>query len=298
MDNLVLAIGNFDGVHYGHQKIIAEVKNLAESINLKDSWGVMFFDPHPKTALNGYKKFMLTTVSQRIDLLKDLNVPNVLVVPFVEVQNLTAEEFFKDILLERYHVKGLVTGSNFNFGKEAKGDSNLMVKLSQDNGVKYICLEKQMYNKEMAYSSTNIRNFINEGNIIEANKFLGHSFKVSATVLHGNKIGRTIGFPTANLSIENYIAPKFGVYVVYAYVDGKKHQAIANFGLRPSVVVEKNELLEVHLFNFNEDIYSKNIEVEFMDFIRAETKFASIEELKAQIEKDKQFAVNYFNKIN
>ncbi|MDR2007838.1 MAG: riboflavin biosynthesis protein RibF, partial [Alphaproteobacteria bacterium] len=174
--------------------------------------------------------------------------------------------------------------------------AKLIAELSKAAGIKYVCLPKQMYNVDTAYSSTNIRKLIGEGNIRLANTLIEHNYTITAKVQHGNKLGRTLGFPTANLSIADYATPKYGVYLVYAYVDGTKYQAIANFGLRPSVSNEKKELLEVHLFDFSGDLYEKEISVEFIDFIREEQKFASLDALKNQLEQDKIFALNYFNK--
>ncbi|MCL2566561.1 MAG: riboflavin biosynthesis protein RibF [Alphaproteobacteria bacterium] len=297
MKDLVLAIGNFDGVHCGHQKIISAAKNLAAEMGLENNWGVMFFDPHPRIALKNHCGFLLTSTAEKLELLKNLGVPCFYVIPFKEIQNLNAHEFFHEILQKKYNVRGLITGDDFNFGKNRLGDANLIAELSKHTGIKYICLEKQMYNADIAYSSTNIRKLIGEGNIQLANNLLGHNYKITAPVMHGNKLGRTLGFPTANLSIAEYAAPKYGVYVVYAFVDGVRYKAIANFGLRPSVSNKKKELLEVNLFDFEGDLYEASISVEFIDFIRIEQKFASLEDLKNQLNQDKIFAINYFEKL-
>ena len=298
MEGLVLAIGNFDGVHKGHKKIISKTKALAKELNLSDNWGLMYFDPHPRIMLKNHGNFLLTTSQEKFKLLKSLEVPNIIEIPFNEVQQLTPEQFFFDVLLKKYNVKGIVTGANFSFGKGKSGNTQSITKMASEAGVKYECISEEKYSKDISYSSTNIREFIEQGNIKLANDLLGHNFKITSTVIHGNKLGRTLGFPTANLCIDDYVSPKYGVYVVYVYADGKKYNAIASFGLRPTVQMKaRSEVLEVHLFDFDGDLYDKTIDVEFIEFVREELKFNSLDELKDQMNKDKAFTLDYFKKL-
>lgn len=297
MNALVLAIGNFDGVHKAHKKILQKTKELAKELNLENNWGVMYFTPHPRIYLKGHTNFLLTNQSQKFDLLKELRVPHIIEISFAEVYNLTAEHFFLDVLIKKYNIKGIVTGSNFNFGKDKVGNKNTLLDLSLKHNIKYVFVEEERYNIDVAYSSSNIRKCISEGNIKLANDLLDQNFKIQSKVIHGKKLGRLLGFPTANLSIGDYVSPEFGVYVVYAYVDRKQYRAIANFGLRPTATNEKTELLEVNLLDFDGDLYDKIIEVEFLDFIRVEKKFNSLDELKEQMNIDKQTAVDYFKKL-
>ncbi len=297
MEGLVLAIGNFDGVHKGHKKIIQETKHLAKELGLENNWGLMYFDPHPRMFLKNHDNFLLTSKEEKFNLLKKLLVPIIIALPFNEIYHLSAEQFFFDILIKKYNVKGMVTGDNFNFGKGRSGNIGVLSSMALRSGIKYVCVKEEKYNENISYSSSNVRKFINQGNIVLANDLLGHGFKIKSCVIHGNKLGRTLGFPTANLFIDNYVSPKYGVYIVFAYIEGKKYRAMSNFGLRPTATKEKIEVLEVHIFDFDGDLYDKIIEVEFIDFIRDEKKFESLDQLKKQISKDKKLALDYFKKL-
>jgi riboflavin kinase/FMN adenylyltransferase len=298
MEGLVLAIGNFDGVHLGHKKIIQETAKLAKELNLQNNWGVMYFDPHPRVMLSKHKNFLLTNSKEKFSLLKQLGVPNIIEQKFDDIYHLSPEEFFFNVLFQKYNIKGIVTGDNFNFGKGKSGNPQNIVRMATEVGIKYVCVLEEKYSDDISYSSTNIRKFIQDGNIKLVNELLGHNFKISSTVIHGNKLGRTLGFPTANLCIDDYVSPKYGVYIVHTYIDGKKYNAIASFGLRPTVKMsDRKEVLEVHLFNFNEDLYGKIIDVEFLQFVRAELKFDSLDALKEQMELDKKITLDYFKKL-
>ncbi len=281
--NGVYAIGSFDGIHLGHKEILQETKKLANALG--SFAGVILFNPHPKEYMGYLSNAFITSNNQQINEIAKLGIDKILILPFAEVQCLNAQSFVEDILKNKLQIKGLVSGENFYFGSNKTGSVAYLKEVSPSISVEYTCVPNVLVNNKVCSSSI-IRLLIQEGKVEDVTSYLGRNFIVESTVIHGNKRGRTLGFPTANLNINNYISLKYGVYAVNLYVDGITYTGIANFGMRPSIKEEKTELLEVNIFDFNENIYDKQVSVEFLYFIRAEQKFESLNALMQQIQQD------------
>jgi riboflavin kinase/FMN adenylyltransferase len=287
--NGVYAIGSFDGIHLGHVAILQETKKLANS--LETFAGVILFNPQPKEYMGYLSNAFITSNNQQINEIAKLGIDKILILPFADVHALNAQSFVADIIKNKLQIKGLVSGENFYFGSNKTGSVAYLKEVAPSIPFKYVCVPNVIMHNNVCSSSI-IRLLIQEGKVEEVPQYLGRNFIVESTVIHGNKRGRTLGFPTANLNISNYISLKYGVYSVNLYVDGIKYKGIANFGMRPSIKEEKTELLEVNIFNFDENIYDKQVSVEFLYFIRAEQKFESLDALMQQIQQDVMLVKN------
>jgi riboflavin kinase/FMN adenylyltransferase len=286
---ICLTIGNFDGVHLGHLQIIAEVKKIAQEKNLASA--ILTFEPHPISFLrpDKSKDFRLTNLAQKLKTFRDLQVDYAIILPFNHIfSEITATDFIQKILVEGINIKHLAIGYDFIFGKNRQGDFKLLEKAAQefDFGLSEILAVK---NSDQTCSSSLVRKLITEGKISVANQFLQKQFSICGVVNEGKKLATQLGFPTANIAAKPHIIkPKFGVYKTITFIPhlNKKFSSITNFGIRPTVNDQEAPLFETHIFNFSEEIYGKKIYVEFVDFIREEKKFTSLEELKNQIKKD------------
>ena len=288
--NSSLVIGNFDGVHRGHKKVIKAAKVISK--RNKSQLGVMMFDPHPREYFTKEKQFLLSSLETKSEILESLGVNFIIILKFNKIlASMSALTFCNKILLNGCRMQHVFTGKNFRFGQNRTGNLRYLEKFGLENSFKVSGSELHKINKsKKIFSSSNVRKFIKKGKIKEANNFLGHHWSVSGTVITGDKRGRQIGFPTANISTEKYIYPKFGVYAVKVTFISGKHKGeikngIANFGLRPTFG-KKTAVLEVHLFSFKLNIYKTALKVSFVDYVRPEKKFLGIESLKNQIDKD------------
>lgn len=278
-------IGNFDGVHLGHLHIIKEVKKIAKEKNLASA--ILTFEPHPIAFFHAQKKenFRITSLAQKLKIFCDAGIDYAIILPFdKKFSEISATDFANKILLEALNIKHLTIGYDFTFGKNREGNFKLLeilnVNLSEISPVK---------KDDHTCSSTSVRKFISEGKIIEANRILGRNFAVEGIVNEGRKLASQLGFPTLNLSAKpQIIKPKFGVYKTETFIPSlnKKFSSITNFGIKPTLGGDTQPLFETHIPNFSQNIYGKKIFVEFIDFIRDEKKFSSLEELKNQIVKD------------
>ena len=285
-----LVIGNFDGVHRGHKKVI-ELANKISKKN-KSKLGIIMFAPHPKEYFSKEKQFLLSSIETKSEILERLGVNFIIILKFNKnLASMTALEFCNKILLNGCKMQHIFIGKNFRFGQNRVGDLKLLSNFGAKNNFKVSGLELYKLNSSKnIFSSSAVRKFIKNGQIKQANNFLGHCWSITGKVITGDKRGRLIGFPTANISTENYIYLKFGVYAVKVNflsgkLKGKEKSGIANFGLRPTFG-KKEALLEVHLFSFKLNIYKTALKVSFIDFVRPEMKFLGIEPLKLQIKKD------------
>ena len=288
-----LTIGNFDGIHLGHQSVIAQLINLSKLNNYKSA--ILSFNPHPRQFFSNSKDvFNIITPSFKKDMFNKLGID--IFIDFVFDKNLSSLkpiEFIEKILFKKLSIKNIIIGSDFKFGKDREGDLSLL----REKGSTYdfnVTLAQPVVDKtsKIKYSSSIIREDILGGNFEKVNEALGRFWHMKGKVIVGDKKARKINFPTANIIPENHILPLKGVYCVYANIDDKKYNAIANFGERPTVN-GKNILLETHIFDFNEDIYGKELTVEFLTFIRREKKFENFAKLTQQIKKDIQIAKKY-----
>ncbi len=286
-NNSVIAIGNFDGLHLGHKAVIDSAKKISHKE--KRRLGVMTFEPHPKSFFKKkYDFFRLTPFRMKYELLKKLEVDFMLNIKFNEnFMKISSTDFIEKILLGELKANHIVTGYDFVFGNKQSGNVDVLRQYcNSSKKLRYTeILEKKINNSEV--SSSLIRSFLRNGQISEANKILSRNWTVLSRVFHGQKKARMIGFKTANLKINSYCNICYGVYAVSIDIPFKKKLffGIANYGIKPTFT-KGTPILEVHIFNFNENIYGKKIKVNFLKFIRKEKKFQSIEKLKDQIIKD------------
>lgn len=288
-----VALGNFDGIHIGHQYLLKSNIEKAKEENLKPS--VLIFKNHTKTILKkdkNYKIDILTSFEEKIQLLKELGIEIVYVMDFNErIMKLSPELFVKNILLERLNAKLVTVGFDYRFGYKAQGDSNYLKELGKANGFVVNVIDPVYVEGEIV-SSTIIRNLIINGYIEKANKLLGRNYCLIGTVIKGRSRGRKLGFPTANIRLnDRYVIPKTGVYKTFTYVDNSKFLSLTNIGYNPTFN-EKNLKIETYILDFDEDIYDSIIKIEFMEFIRDDIKFNSVEELKNQMHKDVLYIKN------
>jgi len=288
--NNYIALGSFDGLHIGHLSLIYKVVEVAKKNNGKSM--VFTFKNHPKTLLN--KKDvpkLLMDNSRKVEVLRTHKVDIVCFQEFdLEFMKMTPEEFVKFLVLE-YNVKGFVVGFNYKFGYKNLGSVELLQKLQNKYGYELYVMEPCIY-KTQVISSTRIRKSLEDGDVLEASKMLSLPYTLSGEVINGKKLGRTIGFPTANLKYdENFILPKVGVYYTNIKVNNKIYKGITSVGNNPTVEGKKLTI-ETYILDYNKDIYGEKIDISFIKKIRDMKKFNNVEELKNQLEKDKSFAKN------
>jgi riboflavin kinase/FMN adenylyltransferase len=298
-ENSVVTIGTFDGVHMGHQKILSRLNNLAKEIAGES---ILFtFYPHPRMVVfpDNHNLKLIQTIDEKIDALRDFGLDNLIIYPFTkEFSRLTAFEFVRDILVEKLKVKTLVIGYDHQFGRNREGDLEFLKESAKifDFNVEEISAEEV---QEVNVSSTKIRQSLLNGEIERTNEFLGRSFQCSGVVVEGQKIGRTIGFPTANIDLNNQhkILPKDGVYAVRAEINGIFYNGMMNIGFNPTVLSKESteKKIEVHLFDFDADIYGEHMAVFLYRYIRNEKTFSNLEALKSQLKYDSKEVRNFFN---
>jgi len=295
--NINLAIGNFDGVHLGHQEVIKKL--VKDSIKLNRKSAILSFTPHPRQFFTkNYDDFSIIEESEKIKLFDKLNVDYYISLEFdYSLASLSAEEFVKNILFNKLNVKNITVGYDFRFGKDRKGDLELLKKLSNKYNFSVSVINQVINEKNLiVYSSSIIRNHINKGDFENVSMMLGRNWSISGKVVHGNKRAAKMNFPTANINPNNLIKPRKGVYAIKTKYLKKTYNGIANFGVRPTIDGDKL-LLETHLFDFNHDIYGKDLTVEFLTFIRDEKKFDNFEKLKEQIQKDIKLTKSYHARV-
>ena len=286
---LALTIGNFDGVHLGHLQILSEVKKIAKKQGLSSA--ILTFEPHPISFLKPDRPqdFRITSLSQKLKIFQEQEIDYVFALPFNKnLSEILANDFVEKLLVSSFNIKHLIVGYDFTFGKNREGNFNLLKDKSLEFGFNLSEIS-EIKNQQQTLSSSVVRKFLTEGKIIEANKILGKYFAVQGLVNHGQQLASKLGFPTINLkSKPHIIKPKFGVYKTISFIPHlkEKFSSITNFGIKPTIASGLLPVFETHIPNFSQDVYGKKIIVEFVDFIREEKKFSSIEDLKIQIKKD------------
>lgn len=284
----VIVLGNFDGFHKGHQKVIGQAGKIAHDMGT--TLTVLSMEPHPRMFFNpAQKEFRITSFRTKAHLLEEFGVDHFIVLPFdKELATMKAQDFVLDLLVNRIGALHIVVGYDYCFGAGRSGGVNVLGWLSQQEQFGLTVVEKVMED-DHTYSSSNIRAALEQGQVRKVASRLGHWWHVEGHVRKGDQRGRTINFPTANLLMDGYIEPKYGVYAVRVIIESGEHRgawnAIANVGRRPTFNKE-DVLLESHIFDFDGDIYEQPVKVEFVDFIRAEMKFDGLDKLREQIEKD------------
>ena len=292
--NAVVTIGTFDGVHLGHQAIFKAMKDIAHEVHGETV--VVTFHPHPRQVLNIGKEQLRFICSQqdKMEIFETFGIDNVVIIPFTkEFASTPSDQFITNFIINRLHPSAIVVGYDHHFGKNRMGDYPMLCELGAIHGFKTVQVDAQYVN-EVAVSSTKIRNALAVGNVKLANQLLGYPYSVTGTVVKGNEIGRTIGFPTANLDIPNefMIIDNPGVYACQTMIEGKTYNAMANIGSRPTIGDRaKNDfIIEVNIFDFEGDLYGKTLRVRFLERIRDEEKFDGLDSLKVQLECDREKA--------
>lgn len=297
--NPVLTIGTFDGVHLGHRKIINALHDRAKTINGESV--IFTFDPHPRkvVAPDEASLRLLTTLEEKIALFEQSGIDHLIIYPFTtEFSRLTYEEFVEVVLVGQIHLKFLVVGYDHRFGKNRQGDFEFLQQCAARYDFQIEQLDVLLMN-EANVSSTKIREAIQQGNFETANAFLGYPFTFHGTIVEGQKLGRKIQFPTANVqaSDPDKIIPGYGVYAVKVVIQGKLHLGMLNIGSRPTVNNNAdNRSIEVHIFDFDLEVYGEPIELVFYKKLRDEQKFPSLETLQDQLAKDKVNTISWFQK--
>ncbi|MEI7811585.1 MAG: bifunctional riboflavin kinase/FAD synthetase [Ignavibacteria bacterium] len=297
-NNTTVTIGTFDGFHRGHQNIIDLLVNHVRLFGGRSL--LITFEPHPRSVLSkDFQLKLLTTPEEKLKLIENSGVQNVLVMKFNhEFSELTYEEFVKNLIIGKIGIKELIMGHDHCLGKDRGGDENRIMLLGRKFGFSVQPVPAVRILDEVV-SSTKIRQALLSGDIEKANNFLGCCYSFSGNVVHGAERGRTLGFPTANIELndKNKIIPANGVYFVEAEVAGSKHYGIMNIGIRPTFSDVAGVMIEIHILNFDKDIYTQNFRVNIIRKIRDEIKFSSVDRLIEQINSDKQTAFEIINKI-
>ena len=286
-ENLSLALGFFDGVHIGHQKVLLSAVNYAKEHGLKSA--VITFKNHPFCYLKKVAPKYILTEAERRNKIAEIGIDYLFELDFEKIVSMSADEYLKNIIVKNFSPKAISTGFNHNFGKEKTGDTKFLEDNSLKYGYKYFVIEPQKIEHELI-SSTQIRKYLKEGNLKKANKMLGYKFKITGIVIKGKQIGRQLGFRTANILMPEKITDMpFGAYSTDITHKDKVYKGVTNYGLRPTVGETSLATIETHILDFNEDIYGDTITVEFNSMLRPEKKFASLDELKKQISEDINF---------
>jgi riboflavin kinase/FMN adenylyltransferase len=293
----VLALGNFDGVHRGHRKILERMRRVAAEHGATSV--VMTFDPHPPRVVRPDKAPpLLMTKAQKLEALADAGVQGAAIVRFTpELSRWDPELFVRTVLVDWLHVAEVWVGANFLFGHDRAGNFSMLRALGARYGFKTEKIDPVRY-KEFVVSSTRIRRLVGEGRVDEAGALLGHQYFIDGTILHGDHRGRTIGFPTANLCTENELLPPHGVYATTARVGSVVYPSVTNVGTRPTVDSSGRTTVETHVFDFDRDIYGESIRIGFVQRMRDERAFESLDALRMQIDADCRYARVLFDRLS
>ncbi|MFR5601641.1 MAG: bifunctional riboflavin kinase/FAD synthetase [Lachnospiraceae bacterium] len=296
LEPTVVTMGKFDGRHRGHQKLLRNMLRLKEEQGLKTA--IFTFSSTPKAVVEKKPQTVITTNQERRNNLETIGIDYLIEYPFTEeVSHMPPEEFVKKILVGQMNARAIVVGTDCGFGYKRAGDAQLLAKLAGELGYELVVIVKERDEKRVI-SSTYIREELDRGNMEKANKLLGEPYAIHGTVVHGNHIGGGIlGFPTANLipPPEKHL-PKFGVYVSKVRIDGRYYGGVTNIGRKPTIEGLSPIGVETFLYDFDENLYGKNIEVQLLHFERPEQKFQSLKELRAQIQRDKEYGEKYLKK--
>ncbi|MBS1774057.1 MAG: bifunctional riboflavin kinase/FAD synthetase [Bacteroidetes bacterium] len=296
--NAVVTIGTFDGVHLGHKVILNEAVKYANKTGGESI--LLTFEPHPRKLLFPDKSIqIITPLEQKLELITAAGIQHVIVVPFNKAfSELTAEAYIKDFLVSQVKAKTIIIGYDHRFGNDRQGDINLLKQYATYYHYNIQEIPAQLID-DAAVSSTKIRKALSEGNITDANTMLGREYSFIGNVVHGTQLGRTIGYPTANMKpiADEQLIPAEGVYAIKAKWNKQELKGMLNIGYRPTVTNEMRLKIEANLFDFNENIYNQTLEIIFIERLRNEEKFPSIDALKEQLAKDKENAMQILNSL-
>ncbi|MBK6274893.1 MAG: bifunctional riboflavin kinase/FAD synthetase [Saprospirales bacterium] len=286
--NAVLTIGTYDGVHFGHQQIIKRLNDIAQEIDGESI--LLTFDPHPRLVLhpNDDKLKLISTIDEKEELLETFGLNHLVIAEFSkDFASMEASEYVDKILIQNFHPTKIVIGYDHHFGKDRKGNIDLLRQLSTKYNYEVEEISAQTLD-EIKVSSTKVRNFLLDGNIKEANKLLAHPFLIKGKVIHGDKIGRVLGFPTANIEISNphKLIPASRVYAVKIKIQHQFYKGALSIGYRETVFDNSKLTIEVFVLDFDSDLYNQSLDIVFVDYLRPQIKYENWDLLKVQIEKD------------
>jgi len=297
--NAVITIGSFDGVHRGHQQILQQVKELAAKENGESV--VITFHPHPRHVLSPDKDSfgLITSVEEKAALLEQYGIDNVVVVPFTATfYEQSPRAYIEDFLVKNFQPRWVVIGYDHRFGKGRTGSISDLKQYEANGVFSLLEIEKQEV-EDIAVSSTKIRKAVKGGEMEKAHQLLGHYFGLSGRVTHGQRIGHTLGYPTANIELAepNKLIPNYGIYAVHVMHHHEKYQGMLYIGDRPTLADHHNKTIEVNIFNFSKEIYGDLLSVEFVRFLRKDQRFDGLEALKEQLNKDQLAALKVLNEV-
>lgn len=297
--NSAITVGTFDGVHLGHRQIIKELNKTKEEKGLRSV--VVTFDPHPQIVLRNKAKDikLLNTTEEKLDHFRELDIDLVYIINFTkEFSQTHAVDFYRDYLIKGVGLSDLVLGYDHMFGKDREGNFNTLKELSSEFGFKVHKIGEYAPGGEQV-SSTGIRNALYEGDISKANRLLGEKYSITGTVIHGNKKGRELGYPTANIELDSHfkLTPRLGIYAVKVEIEGKRYYGMLSIGYNPTVTDKKLLRIEVNIFDFDENIYGKKLKIYFLDYLREEKKFDSLDELVKEMNSDKEKTISIIEKL-
>ena len=297
INNSVVTIGTFDGVHLGHRKIIKRLVEAAQDSILESA--VLTFFPHPRMVLQKEVGIeLINTIEERKQILLNTGIDHLIVHPFTkEFSRLSAKEYIEEVLVKKLHAKKVIIGYDHRFGRNRNANIEDLRKYGEEYGFEVEEISKQDVD-EVAVSSTKIRKALQEGNIEKANSYLGSHFLLTGKIVKGKGIGKDLGFPTANLKIEEAykLIPKTGVYVVKAEIDNEEVFGMMNIGYNPTVGGSE-KTIETYFFNLDKNLYGKQLQIKMLKRIREEKKFSGLEELIKAMKKDEEFSINYINQL-
>jgi riboflavin kinase/FMN adenylyltransferase len=298
LNNAVATIGTFDGVHYGHQKIVRRLCELAKARGGESV--ILTFFPHPRMIIDPENQDlkMINTINEKAEIMARLGVDHLIITPFTrDFSNLEPADYIKNILVDTIGIRQLIVGYDHRFGKDRKGGLKELQELSAQYGYDIEEIAEQDID-DVAVSSTKIRSALLAGDVALAATYMGYHFSISGRVIKGDKIGRTIGYPTANIFVEETykLIPSDGIYAVTVDMHEGSFKGMAYIGQRPTINgMTRN--IEVNIFDFNKEIYGQDIRMTFLEFLRHDVKFTGLDALKDQLKKDKEDTLNYFSKV-
>lgn len=295
-----MTIGIFDGVHLGHRKLLKRLNELANEYNGESV--VITLWPHPRFVLQPENQDLklLATLDEKISLIEQYGIDNLIILPFtLQLASITYDRFVAEYIVDRIGARHIVVGFNHHFGKDRKGTFENLQKSAREHGIIAERLE-QVIVEDMRVSSSGIRLMVEEGRINAANKALGYPYFITGKVVEGIRLGRTLGYPTANVQVDDprKLLPRNGVYAVLISLNNRTYKGMLNIGIRPTIDLPKRErTIEVNIFDFNHDIYNQTIRISFIEWLRSERKFSTLAELKDQIATDKTESLKILSNI-
>lgn len=297
--NTIISIGSFDGLHQGHQIILSNLVKYAQKH--KGTSILITFDPHPRKLLYPQQSLkLLSSFEDRLELMEQIGLDVIVVVPFTkDFAALSAANYIENFLIKKFQPKTIIIGYDHKFGHDRSGDIKMLEQWALKAHFQLIEIPEHQIS-DAAISSTKIRQALEKGQVSQAHNMLGRPYRLSGKVIKGQQLGRTLGYPTANIEVSNtdLLIPALGIYIVQAIIQNKKYPAMMSIGYNPTTSQDQRLKLEVHLLDFNQDLYGQSLQIDFLEFIRKEAFFENLEQLKLQIQEDEKLSREWFTAHN